>query len=393
MASHIPFITGESAARLVSKIYGDSKQARVPLDRAAAFIPLLPPSTEIWIDPGVDGFDDLESRRPVGQRSNTWFEFMQQLPGFSQLGDPAFWVQPKIEVVKQFVFELLDLCAASGPSWITIPQLPIVNGSARNKINRMLGKVTGEWRASHKFGGCLILPIIFTHQDQINGKTERNPHIKQATRIFEESHADGFWAVDKTLPDDSGSKTLRNVRLPAIVCLHEELNNAMTTRIRIAGPYWGMNLVLWAKGLIDYPAIGVGNAYQYYLTGGHTNAPSARVAIPALRRRVGTRYLGNWIDDTIKVLGTAHPLYSELFQMRKQLTLLNSADRAREQVARFYKNWFDLINSNISPSRPLALFQDLSAAYALGKSLPDFKDEGTARRPEAVVEPLMLNCL
>ena len=36
----------------------------------------------------------------------------------------------------------------------------------------------------------------------------------------------------------------------------------------------------------------------------------------------------------------------------------------------------------------MALFQDLSAAYALGKSLPDLPDEGTARRPEAVAEPL-----
>jgi hypothetical protein len=41
----------------------------------------------------------------------------------------------------------------------------------------------------------------------------------------------------------------------------------------------------------------------------------------------------------------------------------------------------------------MALFQNLSAAYAAGKSLPDMVDEDTARNPEAVVEPLMFSCL
>ena len=79
--------------------------------------------------------------------------------------------------------------------------------------------------------------------------------------------------------------------------------------------------------------------------------------------------------------------------MRKQLGLLSLPDRAREQVARFYKAWFSLLAAPPRAGRPLALFQDLSGAFALGRSLPEFEDEGTARRPESVVEPLMLNCL
>ncbi len=41
----------------------------------------------------------------------------------------------------------------------------------------------------------------------------------------------------------------------------------------------------------------------------------------------------------------------------------------------------------------MALFQDLSAAYTLGKTLPDLDNEGTARRPEVIAEALMLICL
>jgi hypothetical protein len=175
--------------------------------------------------------------------------------------------------------------------------------------------------------------------------------------------------------------------------LHQELNDEISSKIKIAGPYWGMNLLLWARGLVDYPAIGVGNAYQYFLAGGHMNAPSTCLAISPLRRRVVVASLGTWLNEATKILGQNHPAYVELAQMRNQIGWISLADRAREQVAKFYKAWFALLSTTPRDGRPLALFQDLSGAFALGRSLPEFVDEGTARRPESVVEPLMLNCI
>jgi len=231
----------------------------------------------------------------------------------------------------------------------------------------------------------------FTHQKQLNGKTERNPKVKLAAKYYEESRADGFWVVDNSLVDDSGSKTLRNSRFPGIVNCHIELNEQISSRIRIAGPYWGLNLVLWARGLVDYPAIGIGSSYQYFLGGGFPNQLAACLAIPPLRRRVGVARLGSWLEETLKIIGPTHPAAPDLVQIRKQLALLTAA--SREQVAKFYKTWFDLVAAAPLPGRSLALFQDLSAAYALGRSLPEFEDEDTARRPESIAEPLMLNCL
>ena len=104
--------------------------------------------------------------------------------------------------------------------------------------------------------------------------------------------------------------------------------------------------------------------------------------------------LSQWLDDSMKILGASHPDYMELAKMRKQIEILSGPDTSRIQVAKFYKNWYDLIATKPRAGRSIALFQDLSAAYALGKSLPDFdKSEDTARKPESVVEPLMLNCL
>lgn len=103
--------------------------------------------------------------------------------------------------------------------------------------------------------------------------------------------------------------------------------------------------------------------------------------------------LAKWLDASIAKLGPAHPAHAEFVDLRKKLTVLSDAARAREQVATFYKRWFNGIASAPKTGRSMALFQDLSAAYALGKSLPPFDDEGTARRPEAIAEPLMLSCL
>ncbi len=152
-------------------------------------------------------------------------------------------------------------------------------------------------------------------------------------------------------------------------------------------------LVLWAKGLIDFPAIGVGNAYQYFLTGGTANPPATRLALSPLRRRANLPQLETWLSKTLSTIGPTHPAYKDFEVIQKQLTLLSDSETARAQVAKFYRSWLDLLAVTPKAGRSLALFQDLSSAYALGKSLTVLTDEGTARRPESVAEPLMLSCL
>ena len=62
-------------------------------------------------------------------------------------------------------------------------------------------------------------------------------------------------------------------------------------------------------------------------------------------------------------------------------------------MATFYKRWYDAIAAGPGPGRSMALFQDLAAAYALGKSLSDLSESGLSRKAWAVAEPLMLSCL
>ena len=393
MAEHIPFISSKESFALALKYYKDSPIVRIPLDKVDGFANSLPSTMKLWLDPCVDGFDNLEQRQPLPNKDNKWFDLMHQFTNFEKIGSPDFWIKPDSELVGQFVNELLDYCLQYKPTCLTVPQIPLSNDSSRNKINLALAKATAKWKKTKSLSGCLILPLVFTHQKQLNAKTERNPKVKQACRCYNEAQADGIWVVDNSLTDDGGSGKLLKLRLPGIVDFHTELNAELTSRIRIAGPYWGLNIVLWARGLVNYPAIGIGNSYHYFLAGSRGNTPSPRLAIPPLRRRVGVAHLGSWLDATINTLGVAHPATPELAQMRRQLDLLRGPDTSRDQVAKFYKLWLDLIGSTPQTGRSMALFQDLSSAYALGRSLDEFKDEGTARRPEAVVEPYMLNCL
>jgi hypothetical protein len=223
MADHIPFITGDDGSTLVKKIYHDSDFVRLPLDRASKFLPLLPHSSKVWVDPCVDGLDDLETRRSQPGNKNAWFDFMRKFANFERMGTPAFHDKPVASDVYDFVKAVMEACAVHKPTWITVPQLPVVEDSVRNKINRALATATGRWKSSSGYSGRLILPLVFTHQSQVNGKTARNPKVQQAQRCYHEAQADGFWAVDKSLTDDNGSSTLRNKRFPGIIALHEEL--------------------------------------------------------------------------------------------------------------------------------------------------------------------------
>lgn len=396
MADHIPFITSLQASKLVKSVYSDSSVLRVPLD-VAEKLTGLPSSYQLWVDPGVDGLHDFASR----SKDSAWFKLMKTMPGFDRLTTPAFITKPDPAIIRSFVNAILERCAKHRATWITVPQLPIVNESIRNKINREFARATGEWKSSGAFTGRLIYPLIFTHAEQTKGKTQRKPKVLQASRCYHESQADGFWVVDTSLIEETGSVALRNKRFKSTIELHQELNDEISSRIRIAGPYWGMNLVLWSRGLIEFPAIGVGGTYQYYMPGGHSHPASARVAISPLRRRVGIPQLSTWLSKALKIIGTGHPAYVEIERIQKQLPLLRNPETARVQVANSYKNWFDAIykkwfdaiSSAPAAGRSLALFQDLSQAFALGRSLPDFTGEGAARAAESVVEPLMVNCL
>lgn len=390
MAAHIPFVSGELDFRLAAEFYSDARVIRLPLEKAGNLTHRFPKGPKIWIDPEVDGFD-----RPFSKSNGDWQRHVKQFPGYESIGDAEFQASPDRGLVEEFVASVLDACSKDSPAAITVPQLPIVNDASRNKMNRTLAAAAAKWKAASGYRGRFILPAILTDQRQLNRKKSRDSKRRAILNCYQKSGADGLWSVDSTLSDQMGSETFRNVRFPGLIAFHEELLKELPDRaITIAGPYWGLNLVLWVRGLCHYPAIGVGSGYQYHIAGGKHRAPLPRVAIPSLRRWVRAGGLRDWLPRAMKRIHEEEPAYEEFGQIKSSLATLTTKEASRRQVATFYKEWFDEVEAVPAPGRALALYQMLSSAYVLGKTLPSLPaTEKTARRPERVAEYLMLNCL
>lgn len=165
---------------------------------------------------------------------------------------------------------------------------------------------------------------------------------------------------------------------------------------RWAGPYWCMNLVLWSLGLVTRPAIGVGGSFQYHLSGGFIKTPIVRLALTPLRRwaESDTNQFRAWLDQTLAVVPKSDPAHEHFASVRREIDVLNDRPAAKKQVARVYDQWLLELEGTPQSGRSLLLYQQLSSAYVLGRSLPDLPTKtSTARRPERVAQQHMLICL
>jgi hypothetical protein len=321
---------------------------------------------------------------------------MSQFDGNEMLADAAFLKKPDPEKVKIFVHEVMERCRQFTPDWITVPQLPITGDSTRNKMNTALARAAASWRAECRFDGCFVLPLIFTHQSQLKGRTQWSPKLKEARKCFDAVGPSLTWAVNADLSDWKGSDKLRD-RFASLVSFHADLRDTFPNTKIIAGPYWGMNLVLWARGLCDYPAISLGHGFSYRISGGYIprEPPRAIVALPPLRRLACyTARLDTWLDDAIEELDRSDEAAKQFSRLRGRFKGSAEYELAWNQAAEFYGQWLAELNETAPSGRSLALFQDLSSAYVLGKRLPRLPDtESPARSAGKIAEQLMLHCL
>jgi hypothetical protein len=388
---YIPFVNSEYDCQAVSRYYADAVAMRISLESIEKFRSNIPIGPKRWIDASVDGLH----HKDLSKLSDNYRSHVTKFDGYRDIANPEFQNSPDRLTVHKFTISVLDACKKENPDWLSIPQLPIINGVGRNKINRLLAEAALKWKSSRGYSGALILPAIFTHQNQINKKTERNKKIASISTCFAVAAASGVWVADSSLNDQEGSGTFES-RFPSLRKLHEELDQKIPgKRLTIGGPYWGMNLVLWARGCVDYPAIGLGGSYKYNIPGQKLPKGKVRVALKPLRRwGIASPNLRAWLLKTISSLSNDDRVKADFVVLERDLAKLQAQPNGKLQIAGFYKEWFDRFSSLPQAGRALALFQDLSSSYVLGKTLdPLPKEEGTSRRPERVAQQLMLNCL
>lgn len=386
MADYIPFAFGSEDCRLLRNFYSDAPIVRVSLATQDRTVNNLPPGPGVWVDAGVDGLDKWQPGRTGAY--GPYDSFIRNFGGY----DEVTKAKPDAGRVKEFVESVLDACNAlpRKATWLSVPQLPMADDASRNRINRILARQTAEWKRARKYAGKLILPVIFTHSRQVNLKSLRKGQL--ARECYELAGPQGIWVAESTLNDQQGAGPLEG-RFQGLIEFHRDLLEWLPSgAVKIAGPYWGMNLVLWARGLIQHPAIGLGNAYQYRIPGPAPKPGKDRVALVPIRRLgVASPKLRGWLRLALDKIAREEPAYAEFEELYQLLEKGSFSPRA--QVCGFYKKWLAGLASLPQSGRALALYQDLSRAFVIGRSLPLLPRDEAARRPDRVAKQLMLNCL
>jgi hypothetical protein len=433
----IPFVNSATDMELAEKYFRYCTAVRVSFGAKEAVINHAAESElATWADAGVDGFhwiltgsqsfDEYSASHKTyaeykrnGERDFAacppkrirkpqkiaWMEFYRDKPEFHVLGDPSFIAKPDKLKVKKLVKEVLDICAGLEPSWLTVPQLPFATDSSRNKINLAMATAAGEWKSKAKINRPLVLPAIFTHQDQSKGKVKWGEKVRQLRRCLDASRAGIVWLVDSSLDDSSGSKT-NDRKFTEQLRLFKHLDSVINPKVRrVGGPHWGLNLVGWARGLFSHPAIGLGGGYQYRIPG-RPLPPKAdvKVALPPLfRRAVAEPELKSWLANAMRSTINSESGLEELRVLIDRWSVYQdpTTKAAKNHAVATYRNWLSQVQVAQPEARAITLYQMLSSAYVFGGNiiatcgddglLP--KKESPGRHPGEIARQLMLHCL
>jgi hypothetical protein len=408
MADYIPFVNSRNDCAILNQHYRDAEVVRISIESASELRQRIPSQAQLWVDPAVDGYHHVRSSNWPQERAQwndwqeatwgNWEKCFKSMPNYELLREDKPWLKRHKDQLDAFVNALLDKCLEFSPAWISIPQLPMTRGTAQ--INKCLAEATGAWRSTKPTNVKLILPVIITGQSTLRAKPSRDSVLAAATDYFRNASGDGIWVVDTSLSDQTRNEEFSS-RYDTLIEFHTALKRCLPGAIIVAGPYWGINLVLWTRGLCSFPAISLGTAYTYYISCGQPRRGNIRLAIPPIRRRaVASNDLRDWLEEVLKRLVPSDSVYAEIEQLKKGFTILSSnRDAAAVQVAKFYREWFHRIQAVAPQGRALALYQDLSSAFIIGRQLPSLPKSSLPDAPakvlkaEKVAEQLMLRCL
>lgn len=399
----VAFANSATDVGLVREFYNPCRAVRVNLasrpsllDEAAG----LP----LWLDAGIDGFSQntpselakyyLKVAKDPKERKVEWREFYQKYPKAHQFGSPDFQRKPDRNIVVACLGEILDECMKLNPIWLSVPQLPFANDSSRNKLNLEMAKATAEWKADRNVDVELVLPAIFSHQNQTRGKTQWGEKAKQIMRCTKQAAASVVWVADTTIADASG-KPSNQKKLEEQIKFYTYLRGILPGQKLVGGPFWGLNLVLWARALVDYPAIGVGGGYSYSVSGGIVKTGNTRLILePLFRQCVASSELLQWLTESVAKLGAEMEGSLEFQELIGGWAAYQTKKESKRFCAERYRRTIMRLQETPPASRALTLYQWLSGCFVTGSQLGDLpSSEKSGRMPQQIAQQLMLLCL
>ena len=399
-SAYVPFIRTRDERNIADSVMQDVDLVRVSAETRADRLQ-IPQNWRLWLDPSFDGYDDAIDRRSTNCGPGSWEAWIRSFRNHEALLSPK---TADAAHVRELVKAVLARIAARTPAVISVPQMTYSAGTGSHKINEGLAKEAGEWKVRNWPDGIFVLPVVVTDYKAYRIKTAGwGPKVQAIQRAFEASRASAVWVVHAGLNDLSGVGRLDKEEFPKLIEFHLHLRDALPSNTTmVAGPYWAINLILWARGIVDVPAISCGSGYRYYRPSSFVPQPTNRIAIPPLRRWCSvTPDLERWIKDAKEGLPPHDDVASALRQIEARFsTFLGTRGRraAVRQTAEFYENWIQQIAAVQKQGRALFLFQDFSSALVNGSRIgTPLPREGSlsaeARKPGAIAQQFMLQCL
>lgn len=400
-ATYIPFVRTKGECDIAQQVMQDVDLVRV----SAEFIDEgpMPVNWRLWVDPSFDGYDDVANRGWTADPNSIrgWEKWIRTFPEHKA---PLSSEKPKHPQLAELARNILSAIARQNPAVISVPQVTHDASTNSHKINESLASAAGDWKAANWNKGILALPVVITDYEVYRTKTKGwGPKIKTISRSIEASRASIVWVVHAKFDDLCGVSSRDKEEFPKLIDFHYRLKEALPSNTTlIAGPYWAINLILWARGVIDIPAISCGSGYKYYPPTAFRPQPKNRIALPSLRRWYSaTPDLKEWVREAKRKFPPRTPVRAELEQIESQFSsFLGGRGRKPSmlQTASFYEMWIQQLAGTHAAGRALFLYQDFSSAFVTGsqmkKPLPkDSSLSADARKPGAMAQQFMLQCL
>lgn len=388
----IPAVLSEVDLRLAQEHYSDAPACWVRAERMDS----LPPNfgnSRVWLDFEIDG-----CHHELDKRKDTWTERIASLEGGSRLLEVSAVGGIKLAEAERLNKSMLAQAHEKKVGWMTLPQLPIAGDIVREKDNRVLAEGAGEAKRHGGFKGRRVLPVMFTNKEQISSKTARKARVQKILKAVDSSLADAVWVCKTSLIERDGTGTFDKERFPDLIDFHEILRAELPRRlIVIAGPYWGLGLVLWARGFVDHPMALMGRTSPYYFPGGiGARGATVRIALPPLLRVVDASAASRkWLGEAMDKLAPGDKARLGFEQVANRWnTLAKNRSLAQAQIAEFYAEWVNGLAAAPATGRAIALYQTFSSAYVLGRQLGDIDGiTGPLKRPERIAQQYLMHCL
>lgn len=385
----ILFANSKNDLEVVKHIGVTPYVVRIAIHQAARLFPHVPQQANLWIDPTIDSYPQAKNHQ--------WTKYHSKMELFSLLTDTQFLSAPKKDTILPGLESLIEDCLKFKPAVLSVPQLALTDGVERHKINRMLATLTGEILQKRDFHGELVVPLILTHKNQYASKSVRTSKLKLAQFCIQKTGAKGLWIVATDFDDESGVST-NDERIENLIALHTEAEESAPTKWVAAGPYWATGLLLWAKGLADFVVTCAGSGYAYTPPGRFviTGSPKSRIALEPLKKRVCLDLLfQNWLQTVISQMPATSPERSVLVEVARDFSLHSTQQACKRQIAGVWFEWIAQLLELPSSGRSVALYQNFSQAFMLGKTMNSRipSERSNAQNPYVPAELLMRHCL